>query len=123
MTDVLKLSHSYLDQATALAVLLPVFFMCSSIIILGSLSLLSDTCQRRNLESWLGGHGLVGEWFVGCVGWCVGWLAPPLRPTTTNISLLSDAHNRTNLAWWAGGYMSVGVDWWVCGLLGASVGA
>ena len=35
--------------------------------VLGSLSLLSDAGQRRNLDSWLGGNGLVGEWglFVG----------------------------------------------------------
>ena len=36
---------------------------------LGSLSLLSDACQQRNLETWQGGYGLfVGEWVVtGCV--------------------------------------------------------
>ena len=34
-------------------------FLCSSTIVLGSLSLLSDACQRKKLESWLGGYGLV----------------------------------------------------------------
>ena len=32
---------------------------CSNLV-LGSLSLLSDECQRRNLESWLSVYGLVG---------------------------------------------------------------
>ena len=49
---------------------------------------------------------LVGEWVVtGCV---------VLRSLLGSLSLLSD------LAWWAGWYRSVGVDWWVSGLLGAS---
>ena len=45
------------------------FLVCVPALVLGSLSLLDDACQRRNLESWLGGYGLlVGEWVVtGCV--------------------------------------------------------
>ena len=43
---------------------------------LGSLSMLSDACQRRNLGSWLEGNGLVREWmirgWVG-IGWSVSW--------------------------------------------------
>ena len=29
-----------------------------------NMSLVSDACQRRNLESWLGGNGLVSEWVL-----------------------------------------------------------
>ena len=46
-------------EMTALTVL-----FCVPALVLGSLSLLSDACQRRNFESWLGGYGLVGEWVV-----------------------------------------------------------
>ena len=70
--------------------------------------MLRDVFQRRNPESWLGdGYGLlVGKWIVtGCV---------VLPLFLGSLSLLSD------LAWWAGGYRSVGIDWWVSGLLGAS---
>ena len=33
---------------------------------------------------WIDGCDLVGKWFAGCVGWCVGWLVPPTptSPTT-----------------------------------------
>ena len=60
---------SYLVSRTALLAVLSLksVFQGKSINI-GSLSLLSDARQRRNLESWLGGNGLVGEWVVsGCV--------------------------------------------------------
>ena len=62
---------------------------------------------------WMGGYGLlVGEWVVsGCV------LLPLFLGS---LSLLSDARQRTNLEWWVGWYRSVGVDWWVSELLGAS---
>ena len=62
---------------------------------------------------WVCGHGLlVGEWVVtGCVF---------LPLFLGSLSLLSDARQRTNLEWWAAGYRSVGVHWWVSGLLGAA---
>ena len=41
---------------------------CVPALVLASLSLLRDACQRRNLASWLGVYGLVTEWVVtGCV--------------------------------------------------------
>ena len=56
---------------------------------------------------WVGRYELsVGEWVVA------GSVVLPLL--LGSLSLLSD------LAWWAGGYRSVGVDWWVSGLLDAS---
>ena len=65
------------------------FFLCVVALVLGSLSLLSHARQRTNLESWLGGHGLVGEWVVtGCV---------QHHPPTKNISLLNHARQRKNL--------------------------
>ena len=67
VVDVFKWSHSYLRQATALAV---VFFVCVPALVLGSLSLLSDACQRRNREPWLGGCRWVA---TGC-WWVSGWL-------------------------------------------------
>ena len=39
-------------------------FFCVPALVLESLSLLSDAHQRRNLESWLVGYELVGEWVV-----------------------------------------------------------
>ena len=33
-------------------------------LVLRSLSLLNDACQRRNLESWPGVYGFLGEWVV-----------------------------------------------------------
>ena len=46
--------------ATALAFLF--HFFCFPEYVLGSLSMLRDACQLRNLDSWLGGNGLRGEW-------------------------------------------------------------
>ena len=40
--------------------------------------------------------------------------------TTTAVHLLSDARQRTHLALWTGRFSSVGVHWWVSGLLGAA---
>ena len=89
MTDALRLS-------TAACVKLPrgrfldfsVFQY--KVLVLGSISKLSDARQHINLESWLGGYGLVGELVVlGCVhqhhppptfpcitvdGWVGGWM-------------------------------------------------
>ena len=79
-------------------------------------------------RGWVGTSWWVrfGE-LVGCylVRRLVRGLVGPLRarPPTTKISLLNDTRQRTNRAWWAGGYRSVGADWQVSGLLGASVGA
>ena len=68
-----------MQNVTALAVLL--FFRVPALG-LGSLSLLSDAVQRRDLESWLGRYGLVGEsvvtglahktTLVRWVGWWMG---------------------------------------------------
>ena len=80
---------SYLVSRTALLAVLSLksVFQGKSINI-GSLSLLSDARQRRNLESWLGGNGLVGEWVVsGCVQ----------HTHQQNFSLLSHARQRKNL--------------------------
>ena len=43
------------------------FFHCFCffpVYVLRSVSLLNDACRQRNLESWPGGNGLVGEWVV-----------------------------------------------------------
>ena len=54
---------------TLLATALAVFqYFCAPAQVLGSLSLLCDAWHRRDLEPWLGGNGLVGDWVgSGCV--------------------------------------------------------
>ena len=60
-------------------------------------------------RGWVG----MGEWARVVGDWVViGCVVLPLF--LGSLSLVGD------LAWWAGGSRSVGVDWWVSGLLGAS---
>ena len=33
---------------------------------------------------WVGGCQMVGKWFAGRVGWCVGWLVPPTPTPPTD---------------------------------------
>ena len=86
VTDAFQWSNSSLRKMKPLAVL---YFFCVSASVIGLLSLLSDACQRTDLESWLRGYGWVG----GCVGcyWVRRLVRGLVAPSTTNIRFLSDA--------------------------------
>ena len=80
------------------------FIICVPELVLGSLSLLRDACQRRNLESWLGECGWVG---TGC-WWVSGLSLGALFTIILRVALTVNRYASENKPRIVGGWVQVG---------------
>ena len=80
-----------------------VIFLCSALV-LGSLSLLNDACDRRNLEWWLGVYGWVD---TGC-WWVSGLSLGALFTIILRVALTVNRYASENKPRIVGGWVQVG---------------